>query len=121
MEKTAGRGVDVAFECAWADDETVGQVALMARRGGKLIMAGIPRENRAVYPAHFVRRKGLTIKYVRRMKHTYPRAIAMVSDGLIEVDDLVTHSFPLEAVAEAYELVASYNDGVIKAMIEVSK
>ena len=118
--QTGGRGVDVAFEAAWAD-ETVAQVAQMARNGGQLIMAGIPREDVALFPAHAVRRKGLTIKYVRRMKHTYPRAIPMVRDGLIDLQSLVTHCFPLEKVADAYELMASYRDGVIKAVIEISR
>ncbi|MBL7201859.1 MAG: NAD(P)-dependent alcohol dehydrogenase [Anaerolineae bacterium] len=118
--ETGGRGVDVAFETAWAE-ETVAQGAQVARRGGKLILAGIPREDVATYPAHAARRKGLTIKYVRRMKHTYSRAIPMVRDGLVDVASLVTHRFPLERAADAYELAASYKDGVMKAVIEVSK
>jgi L-iditol 2-dehydrogenase len=120
MEQTRGRGVDVAFEAAWAD-ETVAQAAEVARRGGKLIMVGIPREDIAAFPAHTVRRKGLTIKYVRRMKHTYPRAIAMVNDGLIDVDSLITHRFTLDKAPEAYSLLASYGDGAMKVVIEVSK
>ena len=119
MEQTGGRGVDVAFETAWAD-ETPAQAAEVTRRGGKVIMAGIPRENVALFPAHYCRRKGLTIKYVRRMKHTFPRAIAMVRDGLLDVQRVVTHRFPLEKAAEAYDLVASYKDGVVKAIIKVS-
>ena len=121
MEQTGGRGVDVAFETAWADEATTAQAAKMARRGGKLMMVGIPREDLAVFPAHSVRRKGLTIKYVRRMKHTYPRAIAMVKDGLIDIDSLITHRFPLEKASQAYALVASYQEGVIKAVIEIAK
>jgi L-iditol 2-dehydrogenase len=120
MEQTQGRGIDVAFEAAWAE-ETVAQAAYMARRGGKLLMIGIPREDQAVFPGHTVRRKGLTIKYVRRMKHTYPRAIAMVNDGSIDVDSLITHRYPLERVAEAYDLVASREDGVMKVIVEVGK
>ena len=120
LEQTGGRGVDVAFETAWAD-ETVAHAAEVARKGGKLIMGGIPREDVAMFPAHAVRRKGLTIKYVRRMKHTYPRAIAIVRDGLVDLASLITHRFALEKAAEAYRLVASYKDGVMKAVIEVSK
>jgi len=118
-QETGGRGVDVAIEAAWAD-ETVGQATEMARRGGKAIMAGIPRENVALLPAHVVRRKGLTIKYVRRMKHTYPRAIAMVRDGLVDVDALISHRFSLAETAEAYPLVASRQDGAVKVIVEVS-
>ncbi len=121
MAQTGGRGVDVAFETAWANAATTSQVAEMARRGGKLVMCGIPRESTAVFPAHAVRRKGLTIKYVRRMKHTYPRAIPMVRDGLIDIHSLLTHYFALDEAGEAYRLVASYRDGVIKAVIQVSK
>jgi L-iditol 2-dehydrogenase len=120
MDQTGGRGVDVAFEAAWAE-ETVAQAARVARRGGKLLMIGIPREDEALFPGHAVRRKGLTIKYVRRMKHTYPRAIQMVADGLIDVDSIVTHCYPIERVAEAYDLVASRADGVMKVVVEVSK
>ncbi|MBN1581262.1 MAG: NAD(P)-dependent alcohol dehydrogenase [Anaerolineae bacterium] len=121
MEQTAGRGVDVVFEAAWADQETTTQAANMVRRGGKMMMVGIPREDMAVFPAHSVRRKGVTIKYVRRMKHTYPRAIAMVKDGLIDLDNLITHHFKLDRASQAYELVASYKEGVIKAVIEVGR
>jgi L-iditol 2-dehydrogenase len=120
MDQTGGRGVDVAFETAWAD-ETVGQAVEVVRRGGKVVLAGIPRENQVVYPAHYARRKGLTIKHVRRMKHTYPRAIAMVRDGLLDVQTVITHRFPLERANTAYQLVASYRDGVVKAIIEVSE
>lgn len=120
LDQTGGRGVDVAFESAWAE-ETVAQAAHVARKGGRLLMIGIPREDEALFPGHTVRRKGLTIKYVRRMKHTYPRAIAMVADGLIDVDRIVTHRYPLEKVGEAYDLVASRTDGVMKVVVEVSK
>jgi L-iditol 2-dehydrogenase len=120
MAQTQGRGVDVAFETAWAE-ETVAQAAKVARRGGTAMMVGIPREDRAVFPGHTVRRKGLTIKYVRRMKHTYPRAIAMVADGLIDVDSIVTHRFPLEQVAQGYSLVSTREDGVMKVVIEIAE
>jgi len=63
------------------------------------------------------RRKGLTIKLVRRMKHTYPRAIELVSKGLVDVRSLVTHRFSLENAAEAFA-VAQRREG-IKVIIEV--
>jgi len=31
----------------------------------------------------------------------------------------VTHHFPLDRIEEAFELVAGYGDGVIKAMVEL--
>ncbi len=118
MTATSGRGVDVAFEAAGAPD-TPDQAARVARPGGTVVVAGIPVEDHMVMTASQIRRKGLTIKMVRRMKHTYPRAIRMVAYGMIDIAALATHRFPLDRIAEAFELVANYRDGVLRAMIEI--
>jgi L-iditol 2-dehydrogenase len=81
------------------------------------VLAGIPDDDRTSFSASLARRKGLTIKLVRRMKHTYPRAIDMVSKGLVDVTSLVTHRFPLEQAAEAFR-VAERREG-LKVIIEV--
>jgi L-iditol 2-dehydrogenase len=116
---TGDRGVDVAFEAAGASD-TPQQAAAVARIGGKVIIAGIPTDDTMNMNASTVRRKGLSIKIVRRMKHTYPRAIRLVQTGMVDVKPLATHQFPLERIDEAFELVADYRDGVLRAMIQIS-
>lgn len=118
MRLTGGRGVDVAFEAAGAVD-TPQQAAEMVRYGGKVILAGIPADDRLSFAASTVRRKGLTIKLVRRMKHTYPRAIELVRSGKVNLQALVTHRLPLSGVGEAMELITHYQNGVIKAVIEM--
>lgn len=117
---TSGRGVDVAFEAAGAP-ETPQQAAAVARIGGVVIVAGIPADDTMTFNASTVRHKGLTIKLVRRMKHTYPRAIRLVQTGRVDVRPLATHFFPLERIAEAFELVAAYGDGVLRAMIQIAE
>jgi L-iditol 2-dehydrogenase len=116
---TSGRGVDVAFEAAGAP-ETAQQAAAIARNGGKVIVAGIPADDTLTFNAFTVRSKGLTIKLVHRMKHTYPRAIRLVSTGRVDVQPLATHFFPLERIAEAFELVSAYAGGVLRAIVQVS-
>ena len=116
---TGGRGVDVAFEAA-GESDTPQQAAAAARIGGKVIVAGIPADDTMNFNASTVRQKGLTIKAVRRMKHTYRRAIRLVQTGMVDVKPLATHRFPLERIDEAFELVAGYRDGVLRAMIQVS-
>jgi L-iditol 2-dehydrogenase len=119
LRLTDGRGVDVAFEAAGAD-ETPAQCAAVARLGGKVIVAGIPSDDRMTFAASTTRRHGLTIKMVRRMKHTYPRAIRLVQKGLVEVQALASHQVPLERITEAFDTVAAYDDGVIRAIIQVA-
>jgi L-iditol 2-dehydrogenase len=115
---TGGRGVDVAFEAAGAP-ETPGQAAAVTRPGGKVLLIGIPSDDTTTFTASVIRRKGLTIKLVRRMKHTYPRAIRLVETGVVDVKPLVTHTFPLERIAEAFEMVAAYDDGVLRAIVQL--
>lgn len=115
---TNGRGVDLVFEAAGAP-ETPQDAAELVRRGGKVILIGIPTDDEYAFKASTTRQKGLTIKLVRRMKHTYPRAIELVKTGQIDVRSLVTHPLPLERLAEGLDLVADYQDGVIKAVIEI--
>jgi L-iditol 2-dehydrogenase len=116
---TGGRGVDVAFEAAGASG-TPQQAAAVACIGGKAIITGIPADDTMNMNASTVRRKGLTIKLVRRMKHTYPRAIRLVQSGMVDVKPLATHLLPLERIAEAFDMVAAYDDGVLRAVIQIS-
>lgn len=116
LAATGGHGADVAFEVA-GEQEAVETSFAAVRPGGKVILVGIPSDDHTSFPASVARRKGLTIKLVRRMKHTYPRAIELVSTGLVEVRSLVTHRFPLERTSEAFA-IAQRREG-IKVMVEM--
>ena len=113
---TKGRGVDVAFEAA-GEQEAVDTSVAAVTPGGKVVLVGIPDNDKTSFSASTARRKGLTIKLVRRMKHTYPRAIDLVSKGLVDVRSLVTHCFPLDQTAEAFR-VAARREG-LKVIIEM--
>ena len=116
MTATQGRGVDVAFEVAGIQGAVDDAVAA-AVSGGKVILVGIPDRDTTSFSASLARRKGLTIKLVRRMKHTYPRAIQLVQGGKVDVRSLVTHRFPLEQASQAFE-VAERREG-LKILIEL--
>ena len=110
------QGVDVAFE-AVGEQEVVDDAFAAVLPGGKVILAGIPDDDKTSFSASSARRKGLTIKLVRRMKHTYPRAIELVSQGHVDVRSLVTHRFPLTQAVEAFD-VAARREG-LKVIIEM--
>jgi L-iditol 2-dehydrogenase len=115
MRATDGRGLDVAFEIA-GDNAAVEAAVDAVRPGGLVVLGGIPTEDRTAFSASTARRKGLTLKLVRRMKSTYPRAIRLVRDGRIDVRSLVSHRFPLTDVARAFE-VAARREG-LKVLVE---
>jgi L-iditol 2-dehydrogenase len=111
-----GREMEVVFEAA-GEQGAVDNAFDAVLPGGKVILVGIPGNDRTSFNAGTARRKGLTIKMVRRMKHTYPRAIDLVSKGLVDVRSIVTHRFPLEQTAEAFRLAAR-REG-LKVLIEM--
>jgi L-iditol 2-dehydrogenase len=114
---THGRGVDVSIEAAWADD-SVAEAAEVARLGGRLVLVGIPSDDRLGMKHSTARRKGLTIMMSRRMKLTYPRAIRLVASGRVDLLGLVSHRFPLARTAEAFQMNVRYDAGVVKIVVE---
>lgn len=110
-----GQEVDVGFECA-GEDDAVATTLQAVKPGGRVVLVGIPKDDRTTISASIARRKGLTIKLSRRMKFTYPRAIALVEHKLVDVRSLVTHHFPLEQTTEAFALAAKRVG--LKVMIE---
>jgi L-iditol 2-dehydrogenase len=103
-------GVDIAVEAA-GDNDAVEVAIGVARPGAAVVLIGIPSEDKTFFQSSVARRNGLTIRLVRRMKHTYPRAIELVEKGLIDIRSLVTHRFPLDRFEEAFK-VASNREGL---------
>jgi L-iditol 2-dehydrogenase len=115
--ETLGRGVDVAIEAAWAD-HSIGQAIEMTRLGGRVVLVGIPGDDCLAMKHSTARRKGLTIRLSRRMKHIHWRAIGLILDGRVNLSALVSHRFPLSRAADAFRMNAAYEDGVVKAIID---
>lgn len=117
-EATGGRGADVVFEAAWAD-ETVNLAAEMARIGGRVVLVGIPGDDKLALRHSLARRKGLTLVMARRMKHTYPRAIHLATADVVPLDDLISETVPLEETPAAFAKNLAYAAGVQKIVIAV--
>ncbi|MDQ1286795.1 MAG: L-iditol 2-dehydrogenase [Actinomycetota bacterium] len=112
---TSGRGADVVHEAA-GTGPAVALAFGAARPGGRVVLTGIPDDDRTAFGAATARRKGLTIAVVRRMKEVYPRAIALVERGLVDVETLVTHTFGLEDTGRAFS-TAHAREG-LKVVVE---
>lgn len=119
MQATGGRGVDIAIEAAWSDDSSVTQAVNMLRPGGRLVIVGISGDDKLGFQHSTVRRKGVTIAMCRRMKHTYPRAIHLVSSGRYTFDGMVSHRYTLDQTVDAFATAADYGSGAIKVMVQV--
>jgi threonine dehydrogenase-like Zn-dependent dehydrogenase len=111
-------GMDVVFECC-GQQEALDQAFDILRPGGLLVMVGTARQDRVSFDVDKFRRKELSIKYIRRQNLCVRSAVDLIQSRQVDVDFMVTHRFPLERTQEAFDLVAGYQDGVIKAMISI--
>lgn len=101
LSATGQRGVDIAFEAA-GEQSAVDAAFMSVKAGGCVVLTGIPDDDRTAFSASLARRKELTIKLVRRMRDTYPRATQLVANGQVDVRSLITHRFSLENAGEAF-------------------
>jgi L-iditol 2-dehydrogenase len=111
-------GMDVVFECA-GQQETIDQSVDLLKPGGKLMLIGIPRVERISFAIDKIRRKEITIINVRRQNKCTQAAIDLAASGRVSVDFMITHRFKLEQTQDAFDMVAKYRDGVVKALIEL--
>ena len=95
-------GLDVAFEVA-GDDGAVDEAIDSLRPTGRLVLVGIPDDDRTCFRASAARRKGLTLLVSRRMTAAdLPRALRLAAEGRIVLDPLVTERFSLDEWPEAF-------------------
>ena len=110
--------LDVVFECC-GRQEALDQSIDLLKPGGKLLIVGIPQFSRFSFPVDELRRKEICIQNVRRQNGCDKEAIKVIADGSVEVDHWITHRFGLEDCKKAFNLVAGYQDGVMKTMISI--
>jgi L-iditol 2-dehydrogenase len=114
---TEKHGLDTVFECC-GQQEAVDQAVEILKPGGKLIIVGIPEFDRWTMSVEKTRRKELSIQFIRRQVDCVEPSLELMESGKIDVSNMITHRFPFTQTHEAFDLVAGYRDGVMKAMID---
>lgn len=110
--------LDLVFECC-GQQEALDQAIELLKPGGKLMIIGIPEFERWSFRADTARRKEISIIHVRRQNGCMQPALDFINEGRVDTDLLITHSFPFSKTKEAFDLVAEYGDGVLKALIDL--
>jgi len=110
-------GLDIAFECC-GKQEAMDQAITLLKPGGKLIVVGIPAFERWSMDVDATRRKEISLQFIRRQVDCVEEALELMMTGSISINNMVTHRFPFEKTKDAFDLVAAYKDGVMKAMID---
>jgi L-iditol 2-dehydrogenase len=109
--------LDFVFECC-GQQEAADQAIKLLKPGGKLLLIGIPEFDRWSFLSDDFRRKEIAVQNVRRQNECTHSVLELIANKKVDVMPMVTHHFPFDKTDEAFELVAGYKDGVMKAMID---
>jgi L-iditol 2-dehydrogenase len=110
-------GFDVAFECC-GKQEAFDQAVELLKPGGKLVVVGIPEFDFWSMNVELTRRKEISLQFIRRQVDCVEETLELMKNGTISITNMVTHRYPFSKTKEAFDLVAGYKDGVMKAMID---
>lgn len=112
--------LDYVFECCGQQD-AIDQALKLLKPGGTLMVIGIPEEERLSFSVDTMRRNEIRIQNVRRQNECTGETIRLMETGAIAADVMVTHHFDFDDTQEAFDLVAGYRDGVMKAIISIDE
>lgn len=117
IRKVEPLGLDIVFECC-GQQEAVDQAVDLLKPGGRLVIVGIPEFSKWTLSVDDTRRREISVQFIRRQIGCVEDSLEMMSNGKINTGNMVTHRFPFNNTKEAFDLVAGYHDGVMKAMID---
>lgn len=123
QELTDGRLADLVVE-AVGEPETINLAPRLARVGGQLLYFGIPRVESLQFDFWgFFRKYCQTLTLAGSAsepgRRSFRLALEWIARGEIDVSRMITHRFPWERVAEAYELARTRDDGAIKVLVQM--
>lgn len=113
---TREQGADVCFETA-GNPKALQSALASARRGGKLVIVGLPPQDEIPLNVPFIADNELDIYGVFRYANTYPQGIEFLASGISDVKALITDRYSLEQTKEAMERARTNKSGSLKVVV----
>lgn len=116
---TDGWGANLVFECS-GNEKAAASVFAPVCPGGAVVYVGIPLQPIA-YDVAAAMVKEARVEHVFRYAHVYPRAIALMASGKLNVKPLITDTFRFEESVEAFDFAVHMPPTSVKAQIIVAE
>jgi D-xylulose reductase len=114
-EITAGWGADIVFEASGSPRAFKGMFDLLCP-GGAVVLVGMP-PGAVEFDVVAAQIKEARIETVFRYANVYPRAIALLGSGKVDVKPLISRTYPFDQSVEAFEFAAQGSPDVVKVQI----
>ncbi|KAF9035001.1 L-arabinitol 4-dehydrogenase [Hymenopellis radicata] len=116
IKEAVGLKVKVALECTGFEG-SISTAAYCIKFGGTLMVIGVGKSPQT-YPFMHLSLNEITLKFINRYVDQYPKAIRLISEGVIDIKPLITHRFKLEDAMAAFQVAADPKQGAIKVQIQ---
>ncbi len=116
-EVTDGWGADLVFEASGVP-AVINQVADCACPGGTVVWIGMPPEPFAFDIIPFMC-KELRMETIFRYAHIYPRALALMGSGKIDVKPFITDSYSIDDGIAAFDYAVNPKPTSVKVQIKL--
>lgn len=115
--ETDGWGADVVFEAS-GNERAAAEVFDHVCPGGRVVFIGMPGAPIA-YDVLAAQVKEARVEHIFRYAHIWPRAVAMLASGKIDVTPLITETYGFGDSIEAFDYARSAPPGTVKVQIEM--
>lgn len=105
----------LALECTGVES-SVNSAIWSVKFGGKVFVIGVGK-NEMKLPFMRLSTMEIDLQYQYRYSNTWPRAIRLVRNGVIDLKKLTTHRYALEDALKAFDTAANPKTGAIKVQI----
>src|SRR3712207_6395983 len=112
---TDGWGADIVFEAS-GNARAAANVFDPLCPGGRVVYIGMPGEP-VPYDVVAAQVKEARVEHVFRYAHVYPRALALMGSGKIDVKPLITDTFDFKDSVKAFDFACAMPASSVKAQI----
>ncbi|MCA0273706.1 MAG: NAD(P)-dependent alcohol dehydrogenase [Proteobacteria bacterium] len=112
---TDGWGADVVFEATGSPRAAAGVFEPLAPGGCVVMIGGQP--DPISYDAGAAMVREARVENIFRYAHVFPRCVAMLSSGAVDVKPLITRTFDFDDSVRAFEVAASASPADVKMQI----
>jgi len=108
---------DIVIDAAGTESSIASALTLL-RRGGQLLMFGLPGQP-VIVDVQALVMKELRMIGSTNAPHVWPRVLELMASGMVQVKPLFTQEYPFDRMDQALALARSKPDEVIKVIVTI--
>jgi len=118
--KEVPRGIDHVFEAIGGPKNPLEDALRVVRRGGTVTVIGDPKNpiNLSSFVMREIRIIGSSSYAYCDQKPEFQIALDLLANGKVKAKKVITHTFTLDEIKEAFDVASDKNTGCIKVVVE---